>query len=75
MYGKATLEIPGSGNIGPSRTEGLSDTLAMVMGLTAAWSLSEDDGRVVITLSDGETRIISPDTLHNELSIGRLANN
>jgi hypothetical protein len=56
----AILEIPASGAIGPSRTEGLPDELALVMGLTAAWSLSEDDGDVIVTLSDGDTRVISP---------------
>jgi hypothetical protein len=68
----ATLEIPASGAIGPSRTEGLPDELALVMGLTAAWSLSEDDGDVIVTLSDGDTRVISPNTLRGKLSIGRL---
>jgi hypothetical protein len=68
----AILEIPASGAIGPSRTEGLPDELALVMGLTAAWSLSEEDGHVIVTLSDGETRVISPNTLHGDLSIGRL---
>lgn len=53
MYGKATLDIPASGVIGPSRTEGLSDELAMTIGRTAARTLSEPDGFVTVTLENG----------------------
>lgn len=54
MFGKATLEIPRHGNIGPSFTEGLSDGLAMIMGRTAARTLSGQDGIVIVTLGDGQ---------------------
>jgi len=58
MFGKATLEIPGSGNIGPSTTGGLSDELAMILGRTAAMTLADEDGDVLVTLSDGTVKVI-----------------
>lgn len=58
MFGQATLEIPRSGDIGPSRTDGLSDQLAMTIGRTAAWTLSEQDGYVTVTLESGSVRLI-----------------
>lgn len=72
MFGTATLEIPQVGNIRPSRTEGLSDNLAMVMGRTAAWTLSEQNGFVIVTLADGTARVIGHDTVNGELIFGRL---
>ncbi len=72
MFGKATLSIPQSGYIGPSHTEGLSDTLAMTIGLTAARTLSEPDGFVIVTLENGEEKVIGNDTLLDVLTIGRL---
>lgn len=53
MFGKATLEIPASGVIGPTRTEGLSDELAMIFGRIAARTLSEHDGPVIMSLENG----------------------
>lgn len=53
MYGKATLEIPPTGTIGPSHTEGLSDQLAMIMGRTAAWTLPDEGPPIKVTLEDG----------------------
>lgn len=73
MFGTTTLEIPQVGDIGPSRTEGLSDELAMVIGLTAAWTLSEQDGFVIVTLADGTARVIGHDTIKGELTFGRLS--
>jgi len=72
MFGKATLQIPGSGDIGPSEYRGLSDELAMAIGRRAATTLSEHDGFVVVTLSDKQIRVIGNDTIRNELIIGRL---
>lgn len=72
MFGQATLEIPRSGAIGPSRTDGLSDHLAMTMGRAAAWTLSEQDGFIIVTLESGSVRVIGHDTLHGRLTIGRL---
>jgi hypothetical protein len=72
MYGQATLEIPASGNIGPSHTDGLSDELAMIMGHIAATTLSDDDGYVVVTLSDGNEKTIGYNTLEQRVVIGRL---
>ena len=72
MFGNATLDIPQSGSIGPSHTEGLSDELAMVFGRTAARSLSEQDGFVIVTLSDGTEQTIGNDTFSGELVLGRL---
>lgn len=54
MFGKAALDIPASGNIGPSRTEGLSDELAMCIGRMMAKTLSEHDGPVVVSLGNGQ---------------------
>lgn len=53
MYGKAILNIPASGSIGPSRTEGLSDDMAVSFGRIAALTLLDTDGRVKVTLSTG----------------------
>ena len=72
MFGKATLSIPQSGDIGPSYTKGLSDTLAMTIGLTAALCLSEQDGFVIVTLESGEEKVIGHDDLRGVLNIGRL---
>ncbi len=52
MYGKATLDIPASEDIGPSQYGGLSDELAMVTGRVAAMTLS-DRVPVEVTLNDG----------------------
>ncbi len=62
MFGQATLEIPQSGNIGPSQTIGLSDRMAMIMGRTAASTLSEYDGFVRVCLESGEVRLIGRHT-------------
>ncbi len=72
MFGRATLEIPQAGDIGPSRTIGLSDELAMTMGRTAAWTLSEQDGFVTVRLESGKVKVIGHDTVHNKLVFGRL---
>ncbi len=70
MFGKATLDIPASGNIGPSRTDGLSDELAMVLGRSAARTLSEQDGYVTVSLESGETKVIGYCT--DTVTIGHL---
>ena len=72
MYGKATLEIPRFGTIGPMFVGGLSDQLAVSYGSIAAWTLSEEDGFVVVTLSDGTVKTIGHDTLRGCLVFGRL---
>lgn len=61
MFGQATLQIPRSGNIGPSTTTGLSDELAAIIGRTAAMTLSEEDGYVIATMGDGTIMIIGTD--------------
>lgn len=71
MYGKATLEIPASGAIGPSRTEGLSDALATAIGRTAARTLSDQDSCVTVTLESGEVKVIGYDWIRDTLTIGR----
>ena len=58
MYGKATLDIPAVGNIRRSCTDGLSDQLAMILGRTAALTLSEQNDSVTVTLESGELIII-----------------
>lgn len=72
MYGTATLDIPSSGDMGHSRTEGLSDELAMIMGRIAARTLSEQDGFVTVCLECGTTVVIGHDTIRDVLTIGRL---
>ncbi len=72
MYGKATLDIPASRDIGRSVTGGLSDEVATVMGLTAAWTLPDGSDPVVVTLESGETRVIGPNLLRYEADMGRL---
>lgn len=72
MFGQATLEIPASGSIGHSFHGGLSDELAMIMGRTVANTLSEQDGSVVVTLSNGERKVIGHDVISDILAIGRL---
>lgn len=73
MFGNATLEIPRSGNIGPSRYPGLSDQLALVLGRSAARTLSDEDGYVKITYSDGSVKLIGHDTANDVLIMGRLS--
>ena len=72
MFGNATLYIPRCGNIGPSRTPGLSDELAMAIGRAAGRTLSEEDGYVTVILESGETKLIGHDTIRGELVMGRL---
>lgn len=72
MYGKATLELPATGNIGPARTEGLSDEMAISYGTLFARTLSDNDGFAIVTLSDGARRVIGLDEVTNEILIGRL---
>lgn len=52
---KAVLDIPACGPIKGSRWTGLSDEEAMTFGRRAAQTLSEQDGFVIVTLSDGRT--------------------
>jgi hypothetical protein len=72
MFGQATLDIPRSGTIGPSHTDGLSDKQAMIMGCCAAWTLSEQDGDVTVSLECGKIIVIGYDTLRGRLTIGHL---
>ena len=53
MYGKARLDIPASGNIGPSKYDGLSDQLAVTTARVAAMTLSDPTTPVKVTLDDG----------------------
>ncbi len=67
MFGTATLDIPRSGVIGPSRTEGLSDKMAIAIGRAAAWTLSERDDRVTVSLESGQIMVIGFDRDTNKL--------
>ena len=67
MYGKATLNLPQG-----ERYEGLSDALAMSFGRIAAWTLSDEDEFVTVTLESGSVRVIGLDTILGKLSVGRL---
>jgi len=69
---KAALYIPACGPISASKWEGLSDDMAMVFGRRAAHTLSERDGYVRVTLSDGTEKVIGLDTLSGCLRIGTL---
>lgn len=61
MFGKATLEIPQDGPIGPSKFDELSDELALSYGRLAAATLSDDnDGLVKVTLKSGRVHFIGP---------------
>jgi len=70
MFGNATLEIPASGDIGPTQMDGLSDQLAMIMGRTAARTLSERDDSVSVTLESGTVVIIGHEQVDGTLIIG-----
>lgn len=72
MYGKATLQLPKTGTIGPSTTEGLSDEMAMSYGTLFARTLSDDDGFAIVTLSDGTRQLIGLDDLSGEIIIGHV---
>ena len=72
MFGKASLDIPSSGDIGHSRHVGLSDELAMIYGRIAALTLSEQDGYVIVTLSDEHEKVIGYDTVSDNIRIGDL---
>jgi len=72
MLGKARLEIPLTDNSDAIRVDGLSDVLAMSYGRLFARTLSEQNGYVEVTLSDGTEKVIGHDTIRNELTIGRL---
>ena len=61
MYGKATLDIPTSGDIGPSQYGGLSDELAMITGRVAAMTLPDQDVPITVTLNDGSQVFIGLD--------------
>jgi len=69
---KATLYIPASGPIKASRHDCLSDDEAMVFGRAFARTLSDDDGYVIVTLSDGTEKVIGHDTLSGEVTVGTL---
>ena len=73
MFGKATLDIPASGDIGPSQTEGLSDDMAVSFGRIAALTLSDEDDCVKVTLASGEVRLMGHDTVHHAIVTGRLS--
>lgn len=70
MFGNATIEIPASGHIGPSQTDGLSDELAIAIGRLAARTLSEPDTFVTVTLENGTVTIIGHNDVDNTVVIG-----
>lgn len=74
MYGKATLEIPGSETLRiPSATfNNLPDDVARKAGQIAACTLSEEDGHIILTLSDGTVETMYYDTVQNKVVIGHL---
>ncbi len=72
MFGQAIVKIPQAGDIGPSRTDGLSDELAMAIGRTAARTLSEQDGYVTVRLESGKTILIGHNTIYGTLVFRRF---
>jgi hypothetical protein len=70
MFGNATVEIPGNGVIGPSKTDGLSDRVAVSIGRIAAITLSEPNTFVTITLECKAVIIIGHDENTGSLIIG-----
>ena len=72
MFGKARLEIPRVGNIGPTQIDGISDVLAMSFGRLHARTLSEQDGYIHVTLQSGEVKVIGYDTTQDKVVIGHL---
>jgi len=69
---KAVLDIPACGPIKSSRWTGLSDEEAMTFGRRAAQTLSEQDGFVIVTLSDETQKVIGFNTLSELVTIGTL---
>lgn len=70
---QAILYIPRSGDIGPTQHGGLSDDMALAMGRTMAYTLSEEcQEYVIVTLSDGSIRTFAVDWLSDELRCGRV---
>lgn len=72
MFGTATLDIPRNGTIGRSRTVGLSDEMAMTIGRTAAYTLSDQNDRVTVSLESGDIVVIGYDAVRHRLFIGGL---
>lgn len=70
VFGNATIEIPASGHIGPSKTNGLSDELAITIGRLAARTLSEPNAFVTVTLENGTITIIGHNDVDNTVVIG-----
>ncbi len=70
MVGKAVLEIPRRGNIGPDRIEGFSDVLAMSYGTLFASTFSKPEEFVRVTLSDGKVKTIGPGAAIGTVIIG-----
>lgn len=66
------LEVPATDNNEAIREVGLPDQLAMSYGTLFARTLSEHDGFVTVTLSDGQVKVIGIDTLSGEITIGHL---
>lgn len=72
MFGKATLNIPKVGDIGPTKVEGLSDELAMSFGRLHARTLSDEHQMITVTLESGSVRVIGYCTVTDTVHIGRL---
>lgn len=58
MFGTATLYLPRIGDIGPLKTEGLSDALALTLGRTAVCTLLDHNECVVVRLESGKVRVL-----------------
>jgi hypothetical protein len=72
MLGKAQLYCPAVSDNEPIHISCLSDELAMIFGRSFAWTLSEQDGYVQVTLESGEHKLIGHDTVKHKLVFGRL---
>lgn len=61
MFGKATLELPRTHELGPYETDGLSDALALSFGRIAAMTLSDKESSIKVTLENGTVLLIGID--------------
>lgn len=69
---QATLDIPADGQLLATRHTGLFDADAIRYGLSFARTLTESDGYVVVTLSDGTVKAFGYDTILGVVTVGTI---
>jgi len=75
MGNQATVEVPQSGSIGPFVQTDLLDDVAISYGRLMAQTLSEQDGYVLVTLSDGRVYAFGLDTITGRVTTGQVIGN